>query len=66
MTTVIGRFKIGWRKRVISIDWTETRNTKSGIVLFKDESTTTGERYIHAWSLDKAKQYIKTIFDTAT
>lgn len=68
ITTRIGRFKIGWRKRVINIDWSETVGTKDARELFRDEDTTRGgrgEKYIHAWGLDKAKEYIQAIMDHA-
>lgn len=61
VTTAIGRFKIGWRKRVIHIEWTETVGTKPAEALFADEDVTKADRVIHAWSLEKAKQYIDTI-----
>ncbi|MCP4762868.1 MAG: hypothetical protein GY870_13900 [archaeon] len=61
ITTTIGRFKIGWRKRVIEIDWSETVNTKDSEELFKSEDVTKGEKYIHAWNIDKASEYIEKI-----
>ena len=61
VTTNIGRFKIGWRKRVIEIDWSETVGTKSGEELFSKESVTVGEKYIHAWNMEDARSYIVEI-----
>lgn len=66
ITTKVGRFKIGWRKRVISIDWSETRGTLLCEDLFDGENVTKGERDIHAWDLEKAKEYINRILITAT
>ena len=65
ITTDIGRFKIGWRKRVIEIDWTGTWNIKTGNDLFAKEDVTKGERFIHAWTIEKAREYIETIIKTA-
>lgn len=65
ITTAIGVFKIGWRKRVINIDWSGTVCQKTGEELFPNEDVTKsgrGERYIHAWSLEKAKEYVTAIF----
>ena len=72
VTTSIGRIKIGWRKRVINIDWSETTQTKSGAMLFPDEDVTKGGqydyqgdgekgRYVHAWGYEKAAEYLKFI-----
>lgn len=61
VTTIIGRIKIGWRKRVISIDWSETVVKKSSFELFPDEEVTRSAWEIHAWSLLKAKEYIQKI-----
>ena len=64
VTTTIGRFKIGRRERVISIDWSKTTGTKPCETLFRDEDVTKGEKSIHAWSMDDARKYIETIFKT--
>lgn len=61
VTTRMGRFKIGWRKRVINIDWSDTRGTKTAKELFPDEDVTKGERMIHAWSIENARRYIETV-----
>lgn len=61
VTTKIGPIKIGWRKRVINIDWTDSEQTAKADDLFPSEGTTKGDRYIHAWSYEKAREYIKTI-----
>jgi hypothetical protein len=61
VTTKIGRFIIGWRKRVISIDWSDTRGTKTSKELFADENVTKDTKMIHAWSMDDARRYINTI-----
>ena len=58
VTTKVGRFTIGWRKRVIRIDWSQTVGTKTAQELFSEESTTKGEKMIHAWSLQDAQLYI--------
>lgn len=65
VTTKVGRFTIGWRKRVISIDWNDTVGTDTAIVLFEDEDVTKGLMSIHAWSTEDAKRYIDTIISSA-
>ena len=62
----IGRFKIGWRKRAILLDWSETVGTKTSEELFKDEDVTKDTRMIHAWSLEHAKRYIESIVASAS
>lgn len=61
ITTAIGRFTIGWRKRVLAIDWTQTVGTKTADELFADEDVTKGTRSIHAWSMEAAARYIAVI-----
>lgn len=61
VTTKIGHFIIGWRKRIISIDWGQTVGTKTAEELFGDEDVTLGGKMIHAWSLENAQRYIDTI-----
>jgi hypothetical protein len=57
--TSIGWFRIGWRKRVIEIDW--GRIDADLAHLFVDEEVTKGFSYIHAWGYGKAAEYIKRI-----
>jgi hypothetical protein len=61
--TRVGPVVVGWRKRVINIDWTESLLKWSGKELFPEEDVTRSDmwaptRYIHAWGLDKAHAYI--------
>ncbi len=44
----IGHVTIGWRKRVISIDWKDTMVKQGGEDLFPDENVTRWETGIHA------------------
>lgn len=44
ITTSVGRFTVGWRKRVINIDWSATVGTKTAEELFAAETVTKGER----------------------
>ena len=64
ITTTKGRIQIGWRKRVLSIDWSETTISSTADELFPDEDTTKGEQSIHAWSIEKAHYYINTILSS--
>lgn len=60
-TTYKGPITIGWRKRVINIDWSNSDIKADGEVLFKDEKTTSGERFVHAWGWDKAVEYLNKL-----
>ena len=58
-----GDIEIGWRKRVISIEWKE--NFKPfDMSIFDSEDVTKWKRGIHAWGNDKAYEYIKKVKDT--
>jgi hypothetical protein len=66
VTTKLGRIKIGWRKRVINIDWSDTKDTKTSEELFPSESTTKETRLIHAWGYEKARAYVGAILTGVT
>lgn len=61
ITTKAGRIEIGWRKRVIQIDWSDSVIQTHAIELFPNEDTTKEGKLIHAWGYEKAKQYIETL-----
>ncbi len=68
VTTPIGHIKIGWRKRVIAIDWTRTVQKKKTKDMFPNEDVTMNSdyedtRYIHAWGYEKAKEYIDKLHE---
>lgn len=60
--TEIGAITIGWRKRVINIDWSEIDSDKDIISLFRGENVTKGNYSIHAWGWDKATEYLSKIY----
>lgn len=62
VTTRIGVITVGWRKRVISIDWSDTTVAAKAAELFPDEDVTKIDRLIHAWSYEKAREYIAKLF----
>lgn len=49
-----GLIQIGWRKRVISIDWRDT-----GISYLVEDDVTKDEYSCHAWSYEDAIKYLK-------
>jgi hypothetical protein len=55
VTTSKGRIKVGWRKRVIQIDWSDAPIDKDGEKLFIAEDVTKGTSFIHAWDYDRAQ-----------
>lgn len=63
VTSHIGHIEIGWRKRVISIDWKGTRIKQSGQELFPDDNVTRWEHGIHAWSHEAAIKYLKKLHE---
>jgi hypothetical protein len=58
--TVYGNIKLGWRKNVMNIDWSDTKEDLTN--LFEDEKVTKGSDHIHAWSTEKAEVYLRKIW----
>ena len=65
--TIDGDIIMGWRKRVISIEWQESYKPFDFDELFKTENVTKwekgGKRGIHAWGKDKAHEYLKKVLE---
>lgn len=53
-----GWVKIGWRKRVINIDWTHTDIRKKPT----EDDVTKYDNCVHAWSIEKAIEYVRNLF----
>jgi len=58
--TEFGPIEIGWRKRVISIDWSDTPVRQE---VTKDE-VTKSDTLVHAWSYVKALEYLTALRGT--
>lgn len=65
VTTTLGRIKIGWRKRVIEIDWSDSKSDVNGEKDFSKDNVTKGRKDIHAWSLKDAQRYLNIILGLA-
>lgn len=61
VTTPIGHFKVGWRKRVIVLDWTRTTIKTPASTVFHTEDVTMGDCMIHCWGYDKLHQYLRML-----
>ncbi len=53
--TKFGLVEIGWRKRVIQIDWSDTALR----VIVTTDDVTREENYVHAYSVEKALEYLR-------
>jgi hypothetical protein len=65
VTTRFGRITVGWRKRVISIDWSQSDIKSMATEIFPNEDVTKEGQMIHAWGYKKAKQYINRLSEVA-
>lgn len=54
-----GPIKIGWRKRVISIDWEDTQAR----LLVTDDEVTKNETLVHAYNYIDAVKYLQKLAD---
>ena len=63
VVTPFGLIAVGWRKRVICIDWSESYIKADGEKLFKEEKVTKGQAYVHAWSYKDAVRYLMMLKD---
>jgi hypothetical protein len=61
VTTRYGIFLIGWRKRVVHLDWSRTLIKKDAETLFPTEDVTKMACMIHAWGYGKLKQYMDVL-----
>lgn len=67
VATPVGYIRVGWRKRVIVIDWSDAPLVSAKAEeLFPDEDVTKEGRLIHAWSYEKAREYLDLIFKAGT
>ena len=65
VTTKIGPFGIGWRKRVINLDWSETIVTAQANELFPNHEGTKFDYSIHCSDYTYAKQCIERLMNEA-
>lgn len=56
-----GRIKIGWRKSVINIDWSDSIIAEEADDLFPKEDVTKDDKHIHAHGYEKAKEYVDVL-----
>ena len=65
--TIDGDIIMGWRKRVISIEWQENYKPFDMNELFGTENVTKweegGKRGIHAYGMEKAEEYLKKVLE---
>lgn len=55
--TPVGLIQIGWRKRVISINWSDTAIH----AIITEDDVTKSQEMVHAYSEEKAIQYLKVL-----
>lgn len=62
LVTNSGRIKVGWRRHVLSIDWTHS-TLVAPPSLFVDERVTQWETGVHAHGADKAVEYLRRLWE---
>lgn len=61
--TECGVIRMGWRKRVISIDWSNGMFGAYGWDVVGDKTITHGENYTHAWGYEAAEACLKRLWE---
>ena len=63
VNSTLGTILIGWRKRVINIEWNGLFEGKAPDLshLFKEEDVTKWETGIHAWGWEAAQEYLSRV-----
>lgn len=56
-----GIIKVGWRKRVIELNWEGSFIEQSAVGLFPNEDVTRSGRLIHTWSYEKLLEYVQIL-----
>lgn len=66
--TCRGPIRIGWRKRVISIDWGFASSSieADGNQVVGGDDVTASDRMCHAWGIDKAIVYLRRLWELST
>lgn len=59
--TPAGPIRVGWRKRVLEIDWSAS-NIGVKAEKLTDDKVTKGDRMIHAWGQEKAVEYLQALW----
>lgn len=59
--TKYGLIKIGWRKRVIDIDWSDTTLRAKDILPEDDRWVTSWDCGVHAWGYGKCVEYLTVL-----
>ena len=57
VATVFGMVEIGWRKRVININWLRCEVR----ALVTEDETTKSHNHVHAWNYAKAVEYLASL-----
>lgn len=61
-TEQLGRITVGWRKRVVQIEW---ERGPDGREVFAAEEVTKGARLVHAWSLHDVARYLTALLSAS-
>ena len=59
IVTPHGTFRMGWRKRVIEIDWSATGEKEVHVT---DDDVTKGDFLVHAWDEGFAVRYLEALW----
>jgi hypothetical protein len=62
VTEKLGRVTLGWRRRVIAIEW---ERGPDGCEVFASESVTVDSKLVHAWNPEQATSYLRRLTEAS-
>lgn len=64
VTTARGPITVGWRNRVVNLDWSGSDIVANGEELFAMENVTKGSKFIHCYGIESLRTHVKALMES--